>query len=272
VSQVPPLGVLPLCGGQKGRKVKALAAQLLIYETVVPVSLAKHRTWCLEAGKDYAFCQNLNSAPLMGVEFARAALEYVIVFADTGDTVLPAVILGIRVDENLYVIEQGGWQANYVPAFFRRYPFVFFSQDGSKTFTLCIDDAFPGFNQSGCGERLFGDDGKPTPYLDNVLKFVQQYQLEFQRTRAFCKRLKELNLLEPMQAQMNLSSGEHLALEGFSVVNRARLKTLSAEVLAEMVRSDELELIYNHLASIRNFATLRERAAKAPPRPRAGDA
>jgi hypothetical protein len=64
---------------------------------------------------------------------------------------------------------RGGWQAKYIPAFVRRYPFVFSSRGVGKTFTLCIDEAFPGFNQSGRGERLFGDDGKPTPYVQNVL-------------------------------------------------------------------------------------------------------
>ena len=147
----------------------------------------------------------------------------------------------------------------------RRYPFVFSSRDEGRTFTLCIDEAFPRFNQSGRGERLFGDDGKPTPYVENVLTFLQQYQLEFQRAQGFCKKLKDLNLLEPMQAQINLGSGESMALRGFSVVDRARLKTLSANELAELVKSDELELIYAHLLSMRNLSTVRDRLGQAQP-------
>jgi hypothetical protein len=110
------------------------------------------------------------------------------------------------------------------------------------------------------------------PTWENVLKFLQQYQLEFHRTQGFCKKLKDLNLLEPMQAQINLASGERMALRGFSVVDRARLKTLSAEVLAELVRSDELELIYDHLVSMRNFATVRDRLTAAQPAHNAGGA
>jgi len=242
-----------------------VATQLMIYETAVPVSHARHGNWSLELGTNYAFCRNVNSVPLMASEFAGAALEYAIVFGGTGDVVMPVTVLGVRTDENLYVTREGGWQAKYIPAFVRRYPFVFSSRDDGKTFTLCIDEAFPGFNQSGRGERLFGDDGKPTPYVENVLKFLQQYQFEFQRTQAFCKKLKDLNLLEPMQARINLGSGERMALSGFSVVDRARLKTLSAEVLVELVRSDELELIYDHLVSMRNFATVRDRLTAAQP-------
>src|SRR5262245_15510647 len=208
--------------------------QAMIYETAVPVSHARHGNWSLEVGTTYAFCRKVNSIPLMATEFATAALEYAVVFGGTGDVVMPAAVLGVRSDENLYVTGQGGWQAKYIPAFVRRYPFVFFSRDEGKTFTLCIDEAFPGFNQSGRGERLFGTDGKPTPYVDNTLKFLQQYQLEFQRTQGFCRKLKDHNLLEPMQAQINLGPGERMALRGFSAASRARLKTLSANVLAEL--------------------------------------
>jgi hypothetical protein len=48
-------------------------------------------------------------------------------------------------------------------------------------------------------------------------------------------------------------------LTGFSAVSRGRLKTLSTETLAELVRSDELELIYSHLHSMRNFDAMRAR-------------
>jgi len=241
-----------------------MATQLLIYETAAPVSYGRHGEWCVEVGTDYSFSRGVNSVPLMSVEILNAAAEYAVVFGGTGDVVMPAVILGLRGDENLYLTEQGGWQARYIPAFLRRYPFVFSSPDEGKTFTLCIDEKFPGFNQTGRGERLFTSERKPTPYVENVLKFLQQYQVEFRRTQAFCKKLKDLNLLEPMQAQINLDSGERMFLTGFSAVNRARLKTLSAEALVDVAKSDELELIYAHLSSMRNFSGMRDRFVRAP--------
>ena len=241
-----------------------MATQLLIYETATPVAHARHGDWSVEVGTDYSFSRGVNSVPLMSVEIPSAAAEYAVVFGGTGDVVMPAVILGLRGEENLYLTDQGGWQAKYIPAFLRRYPFVFSSPDEGKTFTLCIDEGFPGFNRKGRGERLFTDERKPTPYVENVLKFLQQYQLEFRRTQALCKKLKELNLLEPMRAQINLESGERMFLTGFSVVDRARLKTLSADVLAGLVKSDELELIYAHLSSMRNFQGMRDRLARIP--------
>ena len=96
-----------------------------------------------------------------------------------------------------------------------------------------------------------------------MLKFLQRYHSEFQRTREFCKKLKDLNLTQPMQAQLSLESGEKMALAGFSVVDRARLKTLSREVLSGLMDSDELELIFAHLTSLHNFGVLRDRLGGA---------
>jgi hypothetical protein len=239
-----------------------VTAQLLIYESAVPVSQVRHGNWSVEVGTDYSFSRAVNSVPLMAVEFPNAAAEYAIVFAGTADVVMPAAILGMRADENLYLSPDGSWLARYVPAFVRRYPFVFSSNDEGKRFTLCIDEKYRGCNQEERGERLFTPEEKPTPYVDNVLKFLQQYQLEFRRTQAFCRKLKDLNLLEPMRAQVDIKGGQRMLLTGFSAVSRARLKTLSSTVLAELAQADDLELIYTHLISIRNFGGMRERLAR----------
>ena len=240
-----------------------MATQLLIYETAVPVSSGRHQSCSVETGGDYAFARNVNSVPLMAVEFPHAAAEYAIVFAGAGDALMPAVILGVRGNENLYLSAEGGWGAKYIPAFVRRYPFVFSTADDGKTFMLCVDEAFPGFNREGRGQRLFGDDGKPTPYVDNVLKFLKEYQAQFLRTQAFCKKVKELELLEPMQAQISTGTGQQISLGGFWAVNRAKLKALPGDKLAELAKTDELELLFLHMQSMRNFNGLKDRLAGA---------
>lgn len=241
-----------------------MPTQLLFYEAALPVSAARHGNWSVEVGADYAFTRNVNSVPLMAVEFAHAVLEYAIVFAGREEEVMPAVVLGLRRNDNRYLTDAGAWDAKYIPAFVRRYPFVFSSDASGATFTLCIDEAFKGFNQQGRGERLFADEGKPTPYVQRVLNFLQEYQTQFQRTQALCRKLRELELLDPMEAQVTLKSGTQLSLTGFMVVNRERLKSLSAEVLAELVKTDDLELIYTHLQSMGRFSDVVNRLAAAP--------
>ena len=235
--------------------------QLLIYDTVVPLSAARHAGCSVEVGGTYEFTGKVNSVPLMAVEFRSAAAEYAIVFAGSDANLTPAVILGVRGTENLYVKQSSAWDAKYIPAFVRRYPFVFSASADGQRLTLCIDEEFSGINREGRGQRLFADDGRPSGYVDNVLKFLQEFRAQFLRTQAFCKKVQELDLLEPMQAQVDLASGERLALGGFKAVNRQKLKALPGEKLASLAQTDELELLYLHLHSMHNFSSLRDRLA-----------
>jgi hypothetical protein len=232
-----------------------MATQLLFYEAAVPVTAARHGNWSIEA-RDYSFSKGINSVPLTTVEFQPAAAEYAIVFTGEPGALMPAAVLGVRSAENLYLKSHGDWDASYVPAFVRRYPFVFSSPDRGKNFTLCIDETFSGFNQEGRGQRLFGEDSKASTYTGNVLGFLKQYQIEFQRTQAFCRKLEELQLFAPMQAQIKLASGGRMALAGFLAIDRAKLKALSPAQLAELVQNDGLELVYLHLQSLRNFTQM----------------
>jgi hypothetical protein len=238
-----------------------MVRQLLIYERATPVNPTDHQDVSVKSGADFRFAKDVNSAPLMAVEFDLASTEYAIVFSGDGGRIMPAALLGIRDKENLYVDGNGGWNAKYVPAFIRRYPFVFSSTNGER-FTLCLDEEFGGVNRRGLGERLFDSEGERTQYLQSVLNFLQSYQIQFEATRAFAQRLTELNLLEPMQAQFTLRSGQSITLGGFMIVSRARLRALPGESLAKLASNGDLDLIYAHLHSQRNFTPTAERVVR----------
>lgn len=234
-----------------------MATQLLFYERATPVTAKAHRDVSVRAGAGYGFAHKVNSVPLTAIEFAAAAAHYPIVFAGNEDRVMPAVILGAKSSENYFVDGEGKWQAGaYIPAFVRRYPFVFSTDRDNKNFILNIDESYEGVNRDGRGERLFDSDGNQTVYLQNILRFLQEYQGQFRRTEAYCKRLKDLGLLQPMQAQFNLADGERRSLSGFMAVNREKLKGLKDEDLKAMFDTDELECTYLHLFSMRHFQTM----------------
>lgn len=233
--------------------------QLLFYENAVPVTAEKHKKVSVKTGANYAFAKNVNSVPLTAIEFGQASIEYPIVFTGNETSVMPCAILGATATRNLFVQDDGGWGGKYVPAFVRRYPFVFAQDTGGKNLILHIDESFEGVNKNDRGERLFDSDGNQTQYLKNVLAFLQDYQQRFQRTQIFCNRLLELELLRPMEAQFSMPSGQRQSLSGFQTVDREKLKALSNEDLGKMLRTDELECIFLHLASLRHFGSIAER-------------
>jgi hypothetical protein len=236
-----------------------MTKQMLIYETVVPVSHSRHADASVEPSSNYAFAARINAVPLTAVEFQRAAAEFAIVFTEVAGDVTPAAVLGVRGQQNLYLTEDAQWRARYVPAFIRRYPFVFAASEDRETLTLCVDETYPGFNREGRGQRLFEMDGKPSGYVEQVMKFLQEYQAHFDRTRQFGKRLRELNLLEPMQMTVTTPAGAKQGLGGFFGVQRERLRSLGGDALASLARTDELELLFLHLQSLRNFNEVKDR-------------
>lgn len=240
-----------------------MAKQLLIYEQLITLNKDRHKDWSIKQGADYEFARNLNSIPLVAAEIPHAAADFAVVFAGEGDQVVPVAITGLREKENLYVGDSGEFTARYIPAFLRRYPFVFASTGESDTFTLCIDEEYAGCNQDGKGERLFDAGGEQTRYLKNVLAFLKEYQVQYQRTRIVGQRLKELGLLEPMSAQFTMRNGEKVNLTGFMAVDRERLKALTGERFKSLAQTDELELIYIHLNSMKNFTAMLEKAGLA---------
>lgn len=236
-----------------------MAKQLLIYESSVPLDSVAHRDLSFDPAPGFGFAAGINAVPLAAVEIPAAAAEYAIVFTAAGDDVVPMAVLGIRNDQNLFVAADSRWEAKYVPAFVRRYPFVFAASEDGKTLTLCIDDTHPGFNSDGRGERLFDADGKPTAYTGRVLDFLKEYQVQFERTRLFGRRLKELDLLEPMEAIVSLPDGRQVPLRGLLGVSREKLRALDGAELSALAKSDALELVYLHLASLRNFNEVKDR-------------
>lgn len=230
--------------------------QLLIYNDVKPIVRQQHANLSLKKGATFEFAAETNAVPLVVAEFGRASQDFALVFTEGNEGVIPSAILGLRADENAFVNSNGSWSASYVPAFFRRYPFVFATDGSGETFTLMIDESYSGFNTENRGERLFDADGENTGFLEQTLAFLKDYQAHFERTRAFGEKLAELDLLESVEARVPMPNDPERRLTGFKVVNRDKLKALSDEVLAQLVRDDFLELIYLHLFSLNNLGKL----------------
>lgn len=235
--------------------------QMIIYENAVPVTLRDHGDLSVGGGGGFAHARGVHSVPLVLAEFEKAAAHYPIVFAGEGEAMFPAAILGLRSGDNLFLDTADRWTCGYVPAFLRRYPFIFAQAADSETLTLCIDTAHPGVNREGRGERLFDSDGNHTRYLQDVLAFTSDYQAQHTATAAFVARLRALDLLEPTEARSTLSDGTVQALRGFSRIGTARLAALGDSDVLDLFRNGLLGPAYQHIASLENIAELARRTA-----------
>jgi hypothetical protein len=203
------------------------------------------------------------------VEFVDVAREYPIVFveAGTGDEgqreVAPMAVLGLAQGENLMLKPDGTWDARYVPALLRAYPFGLARTD-AQNFIVVIDAKADALSDLE-GERLFDDAGTPTPLLDGRRQFVEQLEQEAQRTRLFGRRLLELELLQSKRFDATLPDGRAVTVDGFLALDEAKFTALPEATVVELHKSGLLSMIHAHQFSLGMMrALLERRVARAP--------
>lgn len=230
----------------------------MMYST--PVALNRDRHAALTLGPSptgYQFASKVLSVLLSASEFFEAARIYPIIFTVNSDKGVKALaLLGLEDGENLFVNEDGKWDAQYIPAYFRRYPFVTSDDQDGKMF-ICFDESYDGFDIEG-GVPLF-ENGEPTAKTKEIQSFLQDYFVEIQRTAQAGAMLLEKGLLKQISAQANLVSGQKYTLSDMYVVDEQKLASLSDEDVLSMFRSGMLALVNAHLLSLRNLASLVER-------------
>ncbi|MBF0214105.1 MAG: SapC family protein [Magnetococcales bacterium] len=233
-------------------------ADLLFYQKPVPLDSRIHKDLRLTSRQNgFGFASATNSVILTGTEFVEAAKEYPILFVRAGTRIVPVAILGLRDSENLFVQEDGSWQARYIPAFVRRYPFVLAGDETAAQLVVCIDADYPGFVTSNEeGHPLFDAKGGATDWLKKATQFLQEYQAQVRRTETFVNRLNGLDLFVEQTVRADLGEGKQLTMPGLLVVNEKKLLELSKPQALELFRCGELSWVYAHLASLSNMARL----------------
>jgi hypothetical protein len=235
---------------------------LLFYKKPTALNATLHRDLkFVSEASNYQFANATNSVILAGVEFIEACKEYPIVFTRAANGVaVPAAVLGVSNEQNLFVNEAGEWDARYIPAFVRRYPFVLAEsgEAGKETLTVCYDAESESFSNDQ-GEALFDADAQPTALLSNTMQLLQAYHEQTKRTAEMMALLDEHQLLRPMNMRMELNRGDQFALEGLLIVDESKLAELPAEVTQKLQQQGFMGWIYAHLISLSNFARLLDR-------------
>lgn len=211
----------------------------------------------------------VNALFVTTVEFIDVAREYPIVFveAGTGDDgqreVAPMAVLGLAQGENLMLKPDGGWDARYVPALLRAYPFGLARTDG-QNFVVVVDAKADALSDAE-GERLFDDAGTPTPMLEGRRQFVEQFEEEAQRTRLLGRRLLELELLQSKRFDATLPDGRTVTVDGFLSLDEDKFAALPEATVADLHKSGVLACLYAHQFSLGMMrALLERRVARAP--------
>lgn len=227
-----------------------------MYKNLVPVNKARHGSKKIKQVQGFNFAAGFHIASVMAHEFARAASIYPVVFLEDKeqDGFRPVVLLGLDGGENLFVGADGKWQASYVPAIIRRYPFALASAGEVGKFTVCIDEGSDLVNEAD-GVALFDDRGEPAEALENVKRYLGELQQMDMFTREFCRELAGLNLFTPLNMRVR-QADQVKNINGAYVINEERVNGLSTDRFVGLREKRYLPAIYAHLVSLAQIERL----------------
>jgi hypothetical protein len=221
-----------------------------VFEKVTPVNKDTHAQTRVKEITSFDFAAKFHIAYVTLQEFTRAAAIYPIVFLEdkAKDEFRPVVLLGLTPGTNVFVDANGQWQASYIPAVIRRYPFTLVPGGADGQFIVCIDEASSLVSQTD-GAALFDISGTPTQVIDNVKRYLSELQQMELSTHAFCAFMAEHNMFTPLNLRVRESAGVK-DIAGCYVLNEERLNNLSDELFLEIRRKQYLPAVYAHLMSL----------------------
>jgi hypothetical protein len=252
-----------------------LAGNVLFYSQPEPLTREQHGKLGLRrSDTPYAFTRAANVVPLMVTEFSPAAQSYPVIFA--GEAKLPVAVLGVASGENLFMDDKGVYEPDaYLPAYIRRYPFVF-AADGTERLIVCIDRGADIVGEQFDVALFDGDE--PSEFTKGAIKFCEDFEVERRRTESFVELLTSLDLFDTRQAMFTPRAadgtpGEPQQVAEYFAVSEEKLNQLPGDKLVELRDNGALGQIYAHLVSLGSWDRLITRAIlRAQSRPTAANA
>ena len=177
--------------------------------------------------------------------------------------------MGVRQGENLFVRDDGQTEPDYyVPAFVRRYPFVFANDNNSDRLLLCIDrDAPMVTNQP---EVPLFENGEPTQFTQNAIEFCQEFERQRRATDEFVGIVRGMGLFEQKSVAYQPRDpqgqpvGDQQKIADYWAIDEKKLGELTPEQFEELRSNGALGAVYAHMISLLNWQRIIQRALAKP--------
>lgn len=224
-----------------------------------PVSPEKHRHAGWISPSRYFYAAQDVVVPVAAAELSHllTSMPLAFVHADDNAPFELVAVQSLQPGVNAYVAPDGRWLGQYIPAFYRSYPFRLLAIETSKQTALCADSSQNCFFTEANSEQatpLFDDQGQISEALAKMKRFIETFEKNRRETQQRVAALDEAGLIEPWN--VHLSHGDDVRqatdaqpVKGLYRINEAKLKALPAEQLQALIHSGAIALAYAQLLS-----------------------
>jgi hypothetical protein len=219
--------------------------------------------------ENYRFASHDPVVPVAASEIARAALAMPLAFLQLEGRYTLVAVQSLLPQQNMFVAADGRWLGQYVPAFYRGYPFRLLRKPDSDELVLCVDEE-SGLVVDGTagGEEFFDKDGNASAVLKPAFEFLVQFERERKAMEQPVAALAEAGVIQPWQIKLGTDK-DAKPITGLYAVNEPALTALPDEAFLKLRKVAALTLADVQLVSMGNLG-LFERLAKlhgqpAPP-------
>ncbi len=228
----------------------------MFYSAPRPLDRVRDGKMKLNRPTNFSFAANTNAIPLLLDEFPAAGAYYPIVFAN-GETPVPAAIVGLKQDNNLFIGPDGTWlSGSYLPAYVRRYPFILMDDPENKQFVLCLDEKSDLLKEDG--EFALFEGEQPSAFTKSAMEFCAALRQQGDATDEFVKALKQHDLLVANNAEISTPDGNRFMLSGFLIIDPKKFDALPDSVILQWRKKGWLGLVYAQLLSSHRWQSLVE--------------
>ena len=242
----------------------SVTGALPLYADARPVLAHTHKDHAIkDLPTSYAFAAKAPLIPITVDEFAAAGLDYPIVLVGPANAAF--VVTGLAPEQNLFVDADGAYAPGaYIPAYLRRYPFVFARDEGDTLRILCLDESSPqvGTTSDEGARALFQGEGEATDLTKQAMAFCQAFEDAERRTRLLGEMLTTHALLEGRQAHHNQSETSTLLID-YRTVDPATFDALADDAFLELRHKGALIPVMAMIASGQNWQKLAARGVTA---------
>ena len=210
-----------------------------------------HRDLRIDIGRGARLGDAVMSCVTVPSEFRRVQDEFPILFRlnTTRDAFSALAMFGFEAGENLF-LDGDRWDARYVPLALAIQPFLIGGEGPHSADKQVHIDMTSPRTGSGNGMRLFDEDGRATPYLDDIAGKLGELDEGYQAAAGFFTALVQHDLLEPLTVEITLDDGSINRFVGFHVINEDRLQTLDGAALGALHQQGYLLPIFMAVASL----------------------